>query len=49
MRPVFDRLLASAGRALLCVIALCLAGCDGTPFDPSSQIGANPNLPEPRQ
>jgi glucose/arabinose dehydrogenase len=29
--------------------ALALAACDGTPPDPKTQIGANPDLPAPRQ
>ncbi len=46
----------SFGRAqrmlapLVCAVALLLAGCnDDTSFDPSSQIGANPVLPNPQQ
>lgn len=29
--------------------ALVLAGCDDDAFDPASQIGPNPTLPEPHQ
>ena len=39
----------SAALAFACVAGLCLAGCDGTPADPSTQIGPNPQLPEPQQ
>jgi glucose/arabinose dehydrogenase len=40
-----------AGLALVCVSALTLPACsDGdNSFDPQSQIGPNPNLPEPKQ
>jgi glucose/arabinose dehydrogenase len=35
---------------LLSAVALALAGCgNGTPADPSTQIGANPVLPDPHQ
>jgi glucose/arabinose dehydrogenase len=38
-----------AGPALLCVSLLALAACSDNSFDPNTQIGANPTLPEPRQ
>ena len=34
---------------LVSTAALALAGCDGRPADPATQIGANPQLPDPRQ
>jgi glucose/arabinose dehydrogenase len=42
-----------AGRSfyvmLVCAAALSLAGCDDDNFDPESQIGPNPSLPDPQQ
>jgi glucose/arabinose dehydrogenase len=36
--------------ALACALALTLAACSGDDsFDPQSQVGPNPNLPEPQQ
>lgn len=35
--------------ALLCICTLVLPACSDNSFDPHSQIGPNPNLPEPRQ
>ena len=34
---------------LVCAAVLSLAGCNDNSFDPESQIGPNPNLPEPQQ
>lgn len=43
------RALRSSALAGTCLVALALAGCDdgGSDFDVSSQIGADPVLPEP--
>jgi hypothetical protein len=41
------RALHGAAIAMLCGSALAAYGGDS--FDPNSQIGPNPNLPEPRQ
>jgi glucose/arabinose dehydrogenase len=38
-----------AGWVAICVTAPLLAGCDDESFDPTSQIGSNPVLPEPHQ
>ncbi|HXL65099.1 MAG TPA: sorbosone dehydrogenase family protein, partial [Xanthobacteraceae bacterium] len=38
-----------ARAALFGAAAWALAGCDDAPFDITSQIGLNPNLPEIRQ
>jgi glucose/arabinose dehydrogenase len=35
--------------AVVCISILALSGCDDDSFDPASQIGPNPNLPEPHQ
>jgi glucose/arabinose dehydrogenase len=47
MLPASKRALHSATIAMLCGFALAAHGADS--FDPNSQIGPNPNLPEPRQ
>lgn len=41
--------IASRRIALLCLSMLALAGCEDESFDPQSQIGPNPVLPEPKQ
>jgi len=41
--------IAPKRLALLCLCALALAGCEDDSFDPQSQIGPNPVLPEPQQ
>jgi len=41
--------LKHAGLALVGTLALLLAACSDDNFDPQSQVGANPNLPEPQQ
>jgi len=43
--------MRATSRSLLAVssLALALAGCGGKPADPSTQYGANPQLPDPRQ
>ncbi|MER8526434.1 sorbosone dehydrogenase family protein [Mesorhizobium sp. M0145] len=38
-----------AVSVLICTAAITLAACSGNDPDPSSQIGPNPNLPEPIQ
>jgi hypothetical protein len=45
------RFPSQCAAALLCTCALTLAGCsDGdNSFDTQSQVGPNPNLPEPQQ
>lgn len=35
--------------AAICAATLVLGGCDDDSFDPASQIGPNPKLPEPQQ
>jgi glucose/arabinose dehydrogenase len=35
--------------AALCAATSVLTGCDDDTFDPATQIGPNPNLPEPHQ
>ncbi len=40
---------SSLAFAAIAVSALALAGCDEKGGDPTLQIGANPQLPEPRQ
>src|SRR6188472_578915 len=51
--PMRTRGRFATGRAaaLLCTCALTLAGCGGSgnSFDTQSQVGPNPNLPEPQQ
>lgn len=49
MLAVVESLARGAGMALLCSSALLLASCSDSPFDSATQIGPNPNLPEPRQ
>lgn len=44
-----NRARALTGPLLATSVALILAGCSDPPFDESSQIGANPALPEPHQ
>ena len=48
-----DKPAARGGRAtclaLACATAFALTGCDKNPFDRESQVGSNPNLPEPKQ
>jgi len=34
---------------LVCSLTLGLAACSGEAFDTQSQVGPNPNLPEPQQ
>jgi glucose/arabinose dehydrogenase len=45
------RFATGRAAALLCTCALTLAGCGGSgnSFDTQSQVGPNPNLPEPQQ
>jgi glucose/arabinose dehydrogenase len=49
MLAALEAWVRGAGMALLCACALLLASCSDSSFDPASQIGPNPNLPEPRQ
>ena len=50
MRAVPRPLRRTVGQALtVTVSALALAGCGSKPADPSTQYGANPQLPEPKQ
>ena len=39
----------SIGLALACASVLALAACSDDSFDPNSQVGPNPTLPEPQQ
>jgi glucose/arabinose dehydrogenase len=39
----------TAGVALLCLSIAALAGCDEESFDPQTQVGQNPALPEQQQ
>lgn len=50
-RPAVSLSVKRLGLALVCSSALALAACSdsGSSFDPESQIGPNPNLPEPKQ
>ncbi len=43
------QLRTMARLAPICLSLLVLASCDDGPFDPQSQVGANPALPEPQQ
>lgn len=49
--PAVSLSVKRLGLALVCSSALALAACSdsGSSFDPESQIGPNPNLPEPKQ
>lgn len=49
--PAVSLSVKRLGLALVCSSALTLAACSdsGSSFDPESQIGPNPNLPEPKQ
>ncbi|WP_298690291.1 sorbosone dehydrogenase family protein [uncultured Sphingomonas sp.] len=50
MRALSPSLHRTAARALaLSSLALALAGCGSKPADPSTQYGANPQLPDPQQ
>ncbi len=49
MSSAVDRSRRLARLALIGAAALLLAGSDDEPFDPASQIGPNPVLPEPQQ
>ena len=50
MRALPPSLHRTAARALaLSSLALALAGCGSKPADPSTQYGANPQLPDPQQ
>jgi glucose/arabinose dehydrogenase len=49
MLPGFKKSARTAGLMVLCLAAAALSGCSDNSFDPSGQIGPNPNLPEARQ
>ena len=50
MRATSHALRRATGHALtISALALALAGCGSKPADPSTQYGANPQLPDPRQ
>jgi hypothetical protein len=44
-----SRAIKRLGLALVCISALALAACSDSSFDPQTQLGPNPNLPEPKQ
>src|SRR5262249_16261643 len=46
---ILSRMARRPGMFGLLVSAVSLAGCSEQPFDANTQIGANPNLPEPQQ
>ena len=49
IRGAFVRRRRTAAIIALCAATLVLTGCGDDPFDPMSQVGPNPTLPEPHQ
>jgi glucose/arabinose dehydrogenase len=47
--PMSTKILKRAALLTVCAAALALSGCNEESFDPETQIGPNPNLPEPQQ